>query len=89
MAIFMVRLQEDPPVFLADWKGDPGRTYDVGYAKTFRSIPAARGALTRARNRSGRPLAEAIVLSAFSPEVQLLGQTSDLEAAKRRKVEAL
>ena len=39
----------EPGVWLAPWKGDPGRTLDVATAKVFKTGASARRALEQAR----------------------------------------
>lgn len=39
----------EPGVYISGTQGDPGRTLRKDYAKRYKTAPAARGGLTRAR----------------------------------------
>ncbi len=42
----------EPGVWLAQWRGDPGRTLQLANAKRFRSLESATHALAKARKYS-------------------------------------
>lgn len=46
---WIVELQPWDMMWIAEWPGDPGRTYSLEWAKRFRSLASAKAALTRAR----------------------------------------
>ena len=47
----------DPGLYLADWGGDPGRTYDRAYAQRFEDFDQASAGLFRMRRMRDYPLA--------------------------------
>jgi hypothetical protein len=50
----------EPGVWLADWKGDPGRTMDAEHAKVCASEASANRALKRARKYRELPNAKLV-----------------------------
>lgn len=51
-AKWVVELQPHVRMWVAPWSGDPGRTCVEANAKRFRTLPAAKAALARARRYS-------------------------------------
>jgi hypothetical protein len=50
----------EPGVWLADWKGDPGRTLNIAAAEQFKSMESAIQAVKRARKY--RPFPDARIM---------------------------
>jgi hypothetical protein len=66
---FVVRLSSAPDLWLAVWPGDPGRTYVLRTARTYKTRRGAKGALTRARS-SGRMFPQAEILELAAAEAE-------------------
>ncbi len=53
------KVQLEPGVWLAEWEGDPGRTFKEESAKEFKTIKEAAKALNKAREY--RPFLRAVI----------------------------
>ncbi len=58
---YMVKLEKG--VYLANWRGDPGRTLKIDSAKKFKNRKAAKKSITESRKFRPFPKAEIIEIS--------------------------
>ena len=59
---YVLALDYDIRLYKAQWKGDPGRTYDLHHATRYSSLKVAKSVLTKIRNMYGREFKGAKIL---------------------------